>query len=477
MQGADKESSKKSSGEIPQAVSAEPGFFNIIWDGLRSLKFTIFLLILLAILSILGTTIPQNQPASEYLRFYTPVKYRLYLALGLLDMYHSWWFITLLGLLSLNLMACSWQRIPGVLRQITGPPPLLTDGLANSCAMKRSFLVPHSLEECMSEAQIILGKSYRNLSIAAAGDAIHLAANRGRYARLGVFLTHASVLIILMGGMVGSIFGFKGLVNIVEGESVDRVFLQKSSVPFPLGFTVRCEKFDVSFYSNGTPKDYRSMLTVLEGGKEILTRDVRVNHPLVHRGITFYQSSYGNAGPPLFELEIRNRQNGPSEIKKVEFQQMFSLAAGDGAFRIENYSESVMGRGPAIRIAYFEGSRRVGDFWVFRGASTTKNLDGRLWTFVLNRVYQSRFTGLQVARDPGVWLVWIGSALMVVGMIVALFMSHRRVWVRISPEKKGSRVLLAGRSTRNPASFQKEFEELAKSFSLMTSENAALDDS
>jgi len=57
----------------------------------------------------------------------------------------------------------------------------------------------------------------------------------------------------------------------------------------------------------------------------------------------------------------------------------------------------------------------------------------------------------------------------VAGMIMSLFMSHRRVWVRISPEKDGARILLAGRSSRNPLSFQKEFEGLAEAFSFLTS--------
>ncbi len=138
MESANKNISTKKGPNLNQ----EPGLWSIIFEGLHSLKLTIFLLIILAILSILGTIIPQNQPASEYLKFYSLVKYRTYLALGLLDMYHSWWFIALLTLLAINLTACSWRRLPQVLRQISGPPPMLTDTLARSCAMKRSFQIP-----------------------------------------------------------------------------------------------------------------------------------------------------------------------------------------------------------------------------------------------------------------------------------------------------------------------------------------------
>ena len=71
------------------------------------------------------------------------------------------------------------------------------------------------------------------------------------------------------------------------------------------------------------------------------------------------------------------------------------------------------------------------------------------------------FTGLQVAKDPGVNIVWFGCALMVIGLIMAFFLSHQRVWVRLAQGTDGRvEVVLAGSASRNRLAFEKRFEKL-----------------
>ena len=72
-------------------------------------------------------------------------------------------------------------------------------------------------------------------------------------------------------------------------------------------------------------------------------------------------------------------------------------------------------------------------------------------------------TGLQVAKDPGVWVVYIGCGLMLIGLAIAFFMSHRRIWVLISPE--GNDILVAGGANKNKIGFTREFEALTEKFS------------
>ena len=92
------------------ATKEEKGFFSSLWDSLSSLRFTIALLIILAVASIFGTVIPQNAAPEEYLRAYKISTYKILKILGFLDMYHAGWFVFLLALLSLNLVACSLKR-------------------------------------------------------------------------------------------------------------------------------------------------------------------------------------------------------------------------------------------------------------------------------------------------------------------------------------------------------------------------------
>src|SRR4030043_2233384 len=96
----------------------EKGVVSILFDFFRSLKLTIFLLILLATLSIIGTLIKQNAPSGEYIHRYGVKLYNVLELFNLFDMYHSWWFSAILLLLVVNLMACSLHRFPGAWRQI-----------------------------------------------------------------------------------------------------------------------------------------------------------------------------------------------------------------------------------------------------------------------------------------------------------------------------------------------------------------------
>jgi cytochrome c biogenesis protein len=75
-------------------------------------------------------------------------------------------------------------------------------------------------------------------------------------------------------------------------------------------------------------------------------------------------------------------------------------------------------------------------------------------------------TGLQVAKDPGVWTVYAGCALMLIGLYVAFFLSHRRVWVYITREEAADRcrILVCGGSSKNRIAFEKEFAALVEGF-------------
>jgi cytochrome c biogenesis protein ResB len=94
-----------------------------IWNFLISIKLAIWILILLAVTSILGTVIEQNQPMEKYLQAYGEGTIRLMDVLQLFDMYHSWWFLLLLSLFSLNLACCTIDRLPRAIRTVRHSPP------------------------------------------------------------------------------------------------------------------------------------------------------------------------------------------------------------------------------------------------------------------------------------------------------------------------------------------------------------------
>ena len=120
-------------------------------------------------------------------------------------------------------------------------------------------------------------------------------------------LTHLSILLILLGGLINARSGFTGYVEVREGETfVVSAALTPDETGQHGSFTVRCDAFRVERYPDGSPKEYVSTLTFLEGEQVALDhRPLRVNHPLSYRGLTFYQSSYGISARPVIEVKAQ----------------------------------------------------------------------------------------------------------------------------------------------------------------------------
>jgi len=107
--------------------------------------------------------------------------------------------------------------------------------------------------------------------------------------------------------LIGSIFGFDGYVNIPAGESAQQIRLRNKPQMMQLDFTIRCDDYDESYYETGAPKEFRSSLTILEQGREVLKKDIIVNDPLRYKGISIYQSSRGKL--PSNELVLSFTSN------------------------------------------------------------------------------------------------------------------------------------------------------------------------
>ena len=149
-------------------------------------------------------------------------------------------------------------------------------------------------------------------------------------------ITHLSILIILIGGIAGSLFGFRGFVNILEGETVDQIYLKvkDGEVPKPIGFSVRCDDFKITYYDLPRPekhvKEYTSILTILENGKEVLRKSIEVNHPLHYKGLAFYQASYGAIHDVTLGIQWKNKKEKqllrPLKERRFRFQTPILLS-------------------------------------------------------------------------------------------------------------------------------------------------------
>ncbi len=442
----------------------EDNIFSIFYNFFRSIKLTIVLLILIAILSIIGTVITQNASKAEYIQRYGIGLYEVLRFFNLFDMYHSWWFSAILLLLVINLIACSIHRFPGIWSQISHRSMELEDRMLKAMPhMERiQFQNPIHWEKVIPSS---LKKWFRNWNRIETEKGITFFSEKGRYSRLGVYVTHLSILIILIGGIIGSLYGFRGYVEIFEGESVDHIFLRvrDEEVIRPLGFSMRCDDFNITYYdpqaSEKHVKEYISYLTIIEDGKEVLKKTVRVNYPLHYKGLAFYQSNYGSIQE--INLGVQWKGNNEKTIFKALEGRAVPIPNSNHMIQVIKYAPQIHDFGEGVQVVLFKPDQEPRAFWLLKKSPKLDERRGDEFILTFEGMTSKEYTGLQVTKDPGVWIVWIGCSLLIFGLIVSFFFSHQRVWVRIS-KSPSKEIVIAGSTNKNRVGFEKTWNELIK---------------
>jgi cytochrome c biogenesis protein len=440
---------------------------------LSSVKLTLTLLILVALLSIVGTFIPQQESAVEFARQLSPGAARLLYGLQLFDVYHSVLFYLLMGLLSVNLIVCSWSRFPVSWRRFTASPFPAPAGLFNELPHEQVLITDAKKDIVRERLETLLkGKFSRVVQDDSQEGSTIIFADRGRFSLFGVYMVHLSILIMIAGTAVGSLWGLNAYVNIVEGESVAAADLKGGKGSQRLGFSVRCDRFTVDFYENGAPKTYRSDLSFIKDGRVAYQGPALVNHPIEYDGIRFYQASYGSVSDGrAFITYTGGREKDKGIMASVG--DRFELPGSGAKAEVLRVEDNLMEMGPAVKLRITSPATDV-QFWIFQRIEEIKATNPGLmdevplfnpglfkpYVFSLIRVEQQYYTGLQVVRDPGVPLVAGGGFLMIAGLVVIYFLSHKRLWIRIDGVKERTRISIAGRSNRNAGGMKRLVDRL-----------------
>ncbi|MEN8199913.1 MAG: cytochrome c biogenesis protein ResB [Thermodesulfobacteriota bacterium] len=426
-------------------------FFNFF----ASVKLALLTLFLLAVTSIIGTVIPQKESFAWYVQNYGESTAKLFQIFSIPDMYNSWWFLGLLGLLAANLIVCSYDRFPGVWKQIKADNLATNPARLAKMRFREEWSSDKGAGELATELTQALGRKGWKAKQRQRDDALLLFGQKGAMTRTGVYIVHASILVIFIGAIIGELYGFKGSVMLPETKSTTSIFAFDSGTPIDLGFEVRCERFDIEFYETGMPKAYKSQLTVLEDGKVTQEKEIVVNDPLTYKGITFYQSSY--QGYQDFLFTVTDQKGGESETVILPFQQQGTLSAHKATIGVVN-AETVGQSVSRIKVWFKDGEGPASTFWMDSGEQVTVERSNATYTIAGKQMYA---TGLQVAKDPGVWVVYLGCGMMILGLFVAFFMSHRRIWILLTERDGKTTALLAGSANKNKTGFEKQFAELA----------------
>ncbi len=298
------------------------------------MRFAISLLTLLAIASIIGTVLKQNEPYANYIMQFGQYWFTAFQWLGLYDVYRTHWFVTILAVLVLSTSTCIYRNLPMMIREMRSYRENATEQSLRHFQHVTEVFADHPQPQQLLQYLDNQGYRYKQKQD---GDSLLIAAKRGSTNRLGYIFTHSAIVLICIGGLIDSniplkieqAFGwkkietrdipesqvpaisrlspsnlsFRGNVTIPEGSSADVVFLNIADgymvqdLPFKIGLT----KFHIEHYSTGQPKAFASDITIIDKktNRPLLAHTVTVNHPLIYDGVAIYQASFGDGGTRL----------------------------------------------------------------------------------------------------------------------------------------------------------------------------------
>ena len=326
---------------------------------LSSMSFAVSMLVFLGIASIIGTILKQNEPYENYIIKFGQFWFGYFEKIGLYDVYHSIWFLTILLFLVISTTLCIFKNTPAILKDFL----VFKDSLEEKSLLsfshhlviknKKNVNVPKILIYLKQVKFRIKEKSKEN------GD-ILIVAKKGNYQRLGYILTHVGVVVICLGGLLDGnltfkaqeLLGYKKIetldipaskvpevsrlssdnasfranMTLVEGGSDNVAFVRMKDgyLVQDLPFKITLKDFRINHYSTGMPKSFESDLVISDPEfPQSIEKTISVNHPFTYKGIAIYQSDFQDGGTKL-DIKLRSlfNSNAPKKIGGQIFEKV-----------------------------------------------------------------------------------------------------------------------------------------------------------
>ncbi len=450
------------------------------YKTLASIRTGVILLITVVIFAAAGTLVMQR-PTSEpgqLERAYSPSTLALLDRIGLTDVFHSWWFLTLLALVSLSIIFASLERWPNswrfYARPYRYPEPHFRGALAH-----RTSIPIRDAEEGIEAAERAFRKMRLPAERISGSEGVSLYSEKHRFAVFAVYVIHASLLFIFAGGIIDGLVGYRGFMSIDEGQTTNQFSVRTSKGEFPrtLPFSVRCDEARQENYKDaekrdtGMPKKYWSKLAIVEGGKVTKTKQIIVNDPLVYRGIRLFQASMGQSGTLRSAfLEVKDGSGAIQEIQlqpgvpqQIAADTSVTLTKFVPDFYIQDnevFTKSESPNNPALGFVVKKAGQEH-KAWIFPANGNTAEVPALAMTLTLTGGQLANFTGLEVSYEPGQWAVWTGCLLMGLGLMIAFYVVHIRFWaIPVHDPKQGLVLWVGGAFNKNKERFEHRYDAL-----------------
>lgn len=345
-----------------------------IYELLSSMRFAVSLLTVLGIASIIGTVLKQNEPYADYIVEFGQFWFGLFNLLGLYDVYHSAWFLLILVFLVLSTSLCIYRNTPGMLRELRSWREHATENSLRAFSHQAEYAMAAPAQEIVPRlGGFLTGRGFRFKSVPQANGDLLIAAKAGSYQRLGYVFTHAAIVIICIGGLMdGNVpfkiqellgqkvvetrdvpenqvpeksrlsvanLSFRANMTLPEGAQGNVAFMRMRDgyLVQELPFSIALDKFRIEHYATGQPKSFESDLVIIDKDlKAPLRATIKVNHPLIYKGIAIYQSDFQDGGSKMYMdiLPLLSAGNNKGSLEG-RVSENVRIGEGDKALTVE----------------------------------------------------------------------------------------------------------------------------------------------
>lgn len=440
---------------------------NPVLNFLASVKVAIVLLIIIILASILGTLIPQERSAEEYAFRYGQIG-SLFQSLQLTKLYKSVWYLSILFLFTLNILTCTVMRFSPKFKRAFQPKFEAEPKNILALKVKDRFKTGLNLGSALETMKNELSRLRYRVQERREQNKTYLTARKKITGLFGSDVVHLGLLVILAGGITSGLGGFRADLTMHPEQTMD--------VP-RADFALRLDKFETEYYPDGGVKDWKSHLTVLEGNEARLSKIVEVNHPLSYKGFHFYQSAYGRDWQnPLLEVWVKKKSD-PSFTGKLNLRLAEKAELGDGLVvaAVSFLPDFVLGEGnrpvsrsnepnnPAVFLEGWSGAEKVFAGWVFSKFPDFTRMHSNKepdLSFELKNFSADQYSVLQMAKDPGVNLIWAGCIVLMAGLFFAFYWAPREVKVILEEAPGKTEITSGGIASKGREAFESELNEI-----------------
>lgn len=470
--------------------------FDKIWNFFTSIKVGVSIIAIIAIAAAIGTILPQEyfipigaDPLQHYTEQYGTFG-TLYYKLGFTQLYSSWWFVLLIGLLALSLIAASVDR---------GVP--LYKSLKNQRAKKHaSFFKRQRLfkEYESNENAKALAETFENKKYKLKTDGDHYLLEKGRLSRWGPYINHTGLIILLAGSMLRFFPGvyIDEIIYAQEGETVSIPTTDGQYYMRNDGFTLDTYDedagtvFDQSLQNNMemTISNFQTDITMFENKtadivgsspdlEEIESYSIRVNHPYYFDDYELYQSSYDNSQMKSMTFRLEDSEGNvlgenftvglddPADSYEITEDITINMKAYSPDFLEIDENGTLISETPVPTNPAFVFEVAAGDtseLSLLQIMNSTDITQDNEYSIKFVEAEEHMASVLTLKKDLSMPIIATGFVIFLIGLFIGSYINHRRIWINA----EGDTMKIAAHTNKNYFGLKKEMNAALASYDL-----------